>query len=76
MRPHQCRLQGQDYIPSPAQHTIPDTSQDAIGLLGHLGTLLAHILPTVHQYTNQEKLTELLKAVSSCKILYVIPEHL
>ena len=33
----------------PAHHTIPDTSQDAIGLLGHLGTLLAHIQPTVHQ---------------------------
>ena len=26
-------------------------SQDAIGLLGHLGTLLAHIQLTVHQYT-------------------------
>ena len=35
----------------PAHHTIPDTSQDAIGLLGHLGTLLAHIQPTVQQYT-------------------------
>ena len=34
-----------------AHHTIPDTSQDAIGLLGHLGTLLAHIQMTVHQYT-------------------------
>ena len=30
---------------------IPDTSQDAIGLLGHLGTLLAHIQPAVQQYT-------------------------
>ena len=42
---------GQDDFPSPAYHTVPDTSQDAIGLLGHLGTLLAHIQPTVHQYT-------------------------
>ena len=42
---------GQDDFPRPAHHTIPDTSQDAIGLLGHLGTLLAHIQPTVHQYT-------------------------
>jgi len=41
---------GQDF-PSPAHHTIPDTSQDAIGLPGHLGTLLAHIQLTVHQYT-------------------------
>ena len=42
---------GQDGSPSPAHHTISDTSQDAIGLLGHLGTLLAHIQPNVHQYT-------------------------
>ena len=42
---------GQDDFPSPAHHTIPDPSQDAIGLLGHLGTLLAHIQLTVHQYT-------------------------
>ena len=41
---------GQDDFPRPAHHTIPDTSQDAIGLLGHLGTLLAHIQPTVQQY--------------------------
>jgi len=51
VRPHQCRVQGQDDFPSPAQHTIPDTSQDATGLLGHVGTLLAHIQLTVHQYT-------------------------
>ena len=51
VRLHQCRVQGQDYFPSPAHHTAPDTSQDAIGLLGHLGTLLAHIQPTIHQYT-------------------------
>ena len=42
---------GQDDFPSPAHHTIPDTSQDTIGLLGHLGTMLAHIQLTVHQYT-------------------------
>jgi len=40
-----------DYFPSPAYHTIPDTSQDPIGLLGHLGTLLANIQLTVRQYT-------------------------
>jgi len=32
---------GQDDFPSLAHHTIPDTRQDAIGLLGPLGTLLA-----------------------------------
>jgi len=31
----------------PVLLTIPDPSQDAIGLLGHLGVLLAHIQPTV-----------------------------
>ena len=49
--PNSCRVQGQDDFPSPAQHTIPYTSQDAIGLHGHLGTLLARIETTVHQYT-------------------------
>ncbi|KAK4810039.1 hypothetical protein QYF61_005102 [Mycteria americana] len=48
--PHQCRVQGHDHFPSPAGHTISDTSQDAICLLGHLGTLLAHIQPAVTQH--------------------------
>ncbi|KAK4827220.1 hypothetical protein QYF61_015248 [Mycteria americana] len=43
VRPHQCRVQGHDHFPSPAGHAISDTSQDALGFLGHLGTLLAHI---------------------------------
>ncbi|KAK4810817.1 hypothetical protein QYF61_008789 [Mycteria americana] len=46
----ECRVQGHDHFPSPAGHTIPDTSQDAIGFLGHLGTLLAHIQPAVNQH--------------------------
>ncbi|KAK4820324.1 hypothetical protein QYF61_023557 [Mycteria americana] len=50
VRPHQCRVQGHDHCPAPAGHTIPDTSQDAIGFLGHLGTLLAHIQPAVNQH--------------------------
>ena len=41
--PHQSRVQGDDHLPGPAGCTIPDTSQDAVGLLGHLGTLPAHI---------------------------------
>ncbi|KAK4815220.1 hypothetical protein QYF61_022867 [Mycteria americana] len=40
---------GDDHCPSPAGHTIPDTSQDAIGFLGRLGTLLAHIQSAVNQ---------------------------
>ncbi|KAK4829020.1 hypothetical protein QYF61_001795 [Mycteria americana] len=50
VRPHQCPVQGHDHFPSPAGHTIPDTSQDAIGFLGHLGTLLAHIQLAVDQH--------------------------
>ncbi|KAK4829663.1 hypothetical protein QYF61_005956 [Mycteria americana] len=50
VRPHQCRVQGHDHCPSPAGHSMSDTSQDAIGLLGHLGTLPAHIQPPVDQH--------------------------
>ncbi|KAK4818350.1 hypothetical protein QYF61_011447 [Mycteria americana] len=50
VRPHQCRVQGHNHFPSPAGHTIFDTGQDAIGLLGRLGTLLAHIQAAVNQH--------------------------
>ncbi|KAK4808950.1 hypothetical protein QYF61_013584 [Mycteria americana] len=50
VQPHQCRVQGDDHCPSPAGHTISDTSQDSVGRLGHLGTLLAHIQPAVNQH--------------------------
>ncbi|KAK4832009.1 hypothetical protein QYF61_020447 [Mycteria americana] len=50
VQPHQCQVQGHDHFPSAAGHTIPVTSQDAIGLLGHLGTLLAHIQLAVSQH--------------------------
>ncbi|KAK4813420.1 hypothetical protein QYF61_004989 [Mycteria americana] len=51
VRPHQGRVQGHDHCPSPAGHAIFDTSQDAIGFLGHLGTLLAHIQAAVNQHS-------------------------
>ncbi|KAK4823743.1 hypothetical protein QYF61_006012 [Mycteria americana] len=51
VRPHQCRVQGHDHFSGPASHTISDISQDAIGILGHLGTLLAHIQVAVNQNT-------------------------
>ncbi|KAK4817635.1 hypothetical protein QYF61_021781 [Mycteria americana] len=50
VRPHRCRVQGDHHFPTPAGHTVSDTSQDAIGFLGHLGTLLAHIQPAVGQH--------------------------
>ncbi|GAB0208342.1 mitochondrial enolase superfamily member 1 [Grus japonensis] len=46
----QCRVQEDDHFLSPAHRTVSDTSQEAIGLLGHLGTLLAHIQPAIDQY--------------------------
>ncbi|KAK4811944.1 hypothetical protein QYF61_021175 [Mycteria americana] len=50
VRPHQCRVQGHDHCPAPAGHAVSDTSQDAIGPRGHLGTLLAHIQEAVNQH--------------------------
>ncbi|KAK4828693.1 hypothetical protein QYF61_000531 [Mycteria americana] len=50
VRPHQCRVQGHDHFPSPAGHAIFDTSQDAIGFLGRLGTLPAHIQAAVNKH--------------------------
>ncbi|KAK4829473.1 hypothetical protein QYF61_004763 [Mycteria americana] len=41
---------GDDHFPTPAGHAISDTSQDAVGFLGHLGTLLAHIQAAVNQH--------------------------
>ena len=43
MWPHQCWVQWDNHFTALAGHTIPDTSQDVVGLLGHLGTLLAHV---------------------------------
>ncbi|KAK4813546.1 LOW QUALITY PROTEIN: hypothetical protein QYF61_009589 [Mycteria americana] len=50
VRPYRCRGQEHDHFPSPAGHAIFGTSQDAVGFLGHLGTLLAHIQPAVDQH--------------------------
>ena len=36
--------------PVPASNTVSDASQDAIGLLGNLDTLLARIQPRIDQY--------------------------
>ncbi|KAJ7413846.1 hypothetical protein WISP_88023 [Willisornis vidua] len=40
---HQCRVQGKSHFPGPVGHTVPHAGQDAIGLSGHLGKLLAHV---------------------------------
>lgn len=41
---HQSWVQWCDHFPG---YTVSDTSWDAIGLLGQLGTLLAHVQPSV-----------------------------
>ncbi|KAK4826723.1 LOW QUALITY PROTEIN: hypothetical protein QYF61_010976 [Mycteria americana] len=46
----ECRVQRDNRFPSAAGHTSSDTSQDAIGLLGHLGTLPAHIQLAIDQH--------------------------
>ncbi|PKU48776.1 ryanodine receptor hypothetical protein [Limosa lapponica baueri] len=47
---HKCRVQGDNDFPSPAGHTVSGTSQDAIDLPDHLGTLLAYIQLTVNKH--------------------------
>ena len=39
-----------DHLTTPAGHPIPETSQDAVGCLGRLGTLLAHVQLAVSQH--------------------------
>ncbi|KAK4829607.1 hypothetical protein QYF61_005707 [Mycteria americana] len=43
-------FEGHDHFPTPAGHAIFDTSQDAIGFLGRLGTLLDHIQAAVNKH--------------------------
>ncbi|KAJ7412648.1 hypothetical protein WISP_94987 [Willisornis vidua] len=50
VQPHQCRVERDDHCPGPAGHTIADKGQDAICLLGHLGSLLAHVQLPVDQH--------------------------
>ena len=53
MGPHQGSVEGKENLPRPAGHTLLDAPQDAIGLLGNQGTLLAHGQPVVHQDTHK-----------------------
>jgi len=49
VRHHQCQVEGDGFFPSPSDHTVSDTSQDAVGLLGHLDTMPAHMQPSFNQ---------------------------
>ncbi|KAJ7427594.1 Contactin-associated protein-like 3 [Willisornis vidua] len=48
--PCECHINGHNHFPGPAACTVSDTNQDATGLLGHLGTLLAHVHLAVSQH--------------------------
>ena len=48
MRSHQYRVEGQEYLPPPADHSSFDVVQDAIGFLVCVGTWLAHVQLTTH----------------------------
>ena len=50
VRPHQCWVQRYNYFSNPVRITISNTSQDASGLLSHLGTLVAHVQLAINQY--------------------------
>jgi len=58
---------GHDHLPTPAGHTISDTSQDAVGLLGHLATLLAHVQPALDQHI------QVLFCLGACQPLFPKP---
>ena len=45
-----CCLEENSQFPGPAGHPSSHAGQDAIGLLGHLGTPLAHVQPVVDQH--------------------------
>lgn len=40
VQPHQHPVQGEDHCSSPAGLTTADSRQDAVGLLGHRGTMI------------------------------------
>lgn len=43
VQPHQCQVQRDNHCSCPAGPTAAGTSQDAVSLFGHLGTMPAHI---------------------------------
>ena len=47
---HQHSIQRDDHFPALAGNPISNISQNALGLLGHLGTLVAHVHMSINQY--------------------------
>lgn len=48
VQPHQRQVLGENNLSSPADYSISDKSKDAIGFLGCLCTLLAHVQSAVN----------------------------
>ena len=51
IRSHQCRVEGQNHLPQPADHDSFGAAQDTVGFLGCKGTLLAHVQLAILQYS-------------------------
>jgi len=50
VRSNQCRIDGQDHLPQPADHISLDAIKDTVCFLVHEGTLLAHAQLAINQY--------------------------
>ena len=50
VRPHQCRVVGQDHLPRPAGHAALNAAQHTVGFLGCKETVLAHVQLPTHQH--------------------------
>ena len=69
MLSHQGRVDGEQILPQPTNHTPSNTPQDATGVLGHKGTVLVHGHPAVHQDPQVSFLYAALQQVSLQPIL-------
>jgi len=49
MGPYKGRVEGDNYLPLPADHPSVDAAQATVGFLGHGSTLLAHVELFGHQ---------------------------
>ena len=57
MQPNQSSVQRDDHLSAPAGCTVSDTSKDATGLLGQLGTLLACVQLSADNFTFSTQLS-------------------
>ena len=70
--PQQGSVQRDDLFLDPPGSVISDTRQDAIGLLGHLSTLLAYVQPSIDQHSQVHFLYTVLQPL--CPKPVALPE--